>query len=158
MPSGLLSSACRWPPSQQRSKWLDGITDSVDVSLNKIWEMVKDRETWYAAVRGVTNSLTWLSDWKTTTLFLFPHIFFFLCVQAFLVFLYVSKSQFSLWIKILRESKRVPEKHLLLLYWLCQNLWLCGSPQTVENSERDENTRPPDLPHEKSVCRSGSNS
>ena len=57
-----------------------------------------------------------------------------------------------------RKSKRVPEKHLLLLYWLCQNLWLCGSQQTVENSERSGNTRPPDLPPEKSVCRSGSNS
>ena len=57
-----------------------------------------------------------------------------------------------------RKSKRVPEKHLLLLCWLCQRLWLCGSQQTVENSSRDGNTRPPDLPLEKSVCRSGSNS
>ena len=44
------------------------------------------------------------------------------------------------------ESKRVPGKHLLLLYWLCQSLWLCGSQQTVENSSRDGNTRPPYLP------------
>ena len=51
-----------------------------------------------------------------------------------------------------RKSKRVPEKHLLLLYWLCQSLWLWGSQQTVENSSRDGNTRPPDLPPEKSVC------
>ena len=56
------------------------------------------------------------------------------------------------------KSKRVPEKHLFLLYWLCQSLWLCGSQQTVENSERNGNTRPPDLPPEKFVCRSGSNS
>ena len=56
------------------------------------------------------------------------------------------------------ESKRIPEKHLLLLYWLCQSFCLCGSQETVENSERDGNTRPPDLPLEKSVCRSGSNS
>ena len=41
-----------------------------------------------------------------------------------------------------RKSKRVPEKHLLLLYRLCQSLWLCGSQQTVENSSRDGNTRP----------------
>jgi len=59
---------------------------------------------------------------------------------------------------IIKKSKKVPEKHLLLLYWLCQSLWMCGSPQTVENSSRDGNTRPPDLPPEKSVCRSGSNS
>ena len=55
------------------------------------------------------------------------------------------------------KSKRVPEKHLLL-YWLCQSLSLCGSQQTMENPSRDVNTKPPDLPPEKSVCRSRSNS
>ena len=54
------------------------------------------------------------------------------------------------------KNKRVPEKHLFLLYWLCQSLWLCGSQQTVENSKRDRNTRQPSLPPEKSVCRSKS--
>ena len=53
-----------------------------------------------------------------------------------------------------KKSKRVPEKHLLLLYWLHQNLWLCGSQQIMENSSRDGHIRPPDLPPEKSVCRS----
>ena len=57
-----------------------------------------------------------------------------------------------------QKSKRVPEKHLFLPYWVCQSLCLGGSPQTVENSSRDGNTRPPDLPLEKPVCRSGSNS
>ena len=57
-----------------------------------------------------------------------------------------------------RKSKRVPEKYLFLLYWLYQILWLCGPQQTLENSSRDGHTRPPDLPLEKSVCRSGSNS
>ena len=50
-----------------------------------------------------------------------------------------------------QKSKRVPEKHLLLLYWLCQSLTLCRSQQTVENSWRDGNTRPPYLPPEKSL-------
>ena len=54
-----------------------------------------------------------------------------------------------------QESSR---KTLPPLYWLCQSLWLCGSQSTVENSERDGNTRPPDLPLEKPICRSGSNS
>ena len=49
-------------------------------------------------------------------------------------------------------------KHLFLLYWLCQSLWLCGSQSTVENSERDGSTRPSDLPLEKPICRSGCNS
>ena len=57
-----------------------------------------------------------------------------------------------------RKSKRVPEKHLFLLYWLCQTFWLCGSRWTMENSERDKNTKPPDLPLDKPVGRSGSNS
>ena len=47
---------------QQRTRWLDFITDSLDVSLSKLWEIVKDREDWRAAVHGVTKNQTRMSE------------------------------------------------------------------------------------------------
>jgi len=50
----------------QRMKWLDSITDSMDINLSKLWETVEDRKTWLAIVSGVTKSQTWLNNWTTS--------------------------------------------------------------------------------------------